>query len=293
MRTRAHGRLALILTDTKINNNIISEVNEMALLDELKQEANKRKLSEEARAKEIEQREQYYRNDILPKLIRVFNYLDELVKAIIYLQREITVSYQITGVGELQGLLQDNYKVSVDSTQAMKRVALSFVCDKDEDLEFEVKGEKLIEQQVSFLLSHKLEFDQKKKRNLRSNVTESVFKLKKRVPVSIAMEADIDNSQIILKIHNFSSLGLIQRTLEVDEITDEYLDRLGRYIMRQDQSFITNELSEEALKSIRDKLRREEKQRAKELGMRVQQLREERIKQDQGVLDKARGRLGA
>lgn len=265
----------------------------MALLDELKQEANKRKLSEEARAKEIEQREQYYRNDILPKLIRVFNYLDELVKAIIYLQREITVSYQITGVGELQGLLQDNYKVSVDSTQAMKRVALSFVCDKDEDLEFEVKGEKLIEQQVSFLLSHKLEFDQKKKRNLRSNVTESVFKLKKRVPVSIAMEADIDNSQIILKIHNFSSLGLIQRTLEVDEITDEYLDRLGRYIMRQDQSFITNELSEEALKSIRDKLRREEKQRAKELGMRVQQLREERIKQDQGVLDKARGRLGA
>ncbi len=265
----------------------------MALLDELKEEANKRKTHEETQLKESEKRDEYYRNSMLPKIIKVFNYLDELVKTITYLEREIVVDDKVDVAGDLTDLIQGEYKVSVDSTQSMRRVALSFACQKDERIEYSVKGERLIEHHVSYLLANKLDFDQKRKRNLRSNITESVFNLKAFVPVAISMEADIDNGEIILKVHNFYSLGTVQRTNQVDEITDEYLDSLGRYIMRQDESFLRHELSEDALTKIREKLNREEKRRAKELGMRVQQLHTQKEKEADGVLEKVRGKLGS
>ncbi len=263
----------------------------MSLLDELKQEADHRRQEELVQLRDVERKEKFYREHTLPRMIKVYNYLDELIKAIVYLNREIYASYKVDGVGDIDDLLQIDYKVATDSTHNMKRVAVSFRCFKKEIIEFDVKGEKAVEQQVSYLLSHKLDFEQKRKRTLNASVTESRFKLKSSIPVTIALEVSVEKAELYLKIYNFDGLGLNQRTLKTEDVDDKFLDKLGRYVLREDDKFLRQELSRDELTRIRKNLVKEEKRRAKELGVRAREFHVQEEKENAGLLKRVRTKL--
>ncbi|THB70356.1 MAG: hypothetical protein D6B28_09560 [Gammaproteobacteria bacterium] len=263
----------------------------MSLLDELKQEADHRRKEEEVLLRDSERKEKFYREHTLPRMIKVYNYLDELVKAIVYLKREIYASYKVDGVGDIDDLLQVDYKVATDSTHNMKRVAVSFRCFKNDTIEFDVKGEKAVEQQVSYLLSHKLDFEQKRKRTLNASTTESRFTMKCSIPVTIALEVNIEKSELYLKIYNFDGLGLNQRTIKTEDVDDKFLDNLGRYVLRQDETFLRQELSRDELARIRKNLVKEEKRRAKELGVKPREFHQLEEEKNEGLLQRVRGKL--
>ncbi len=263
----------------------------MSLLEELKQEADHRRKEEEVLLRDAERKEKFYREHTLPRMVKVYNYLDELVKAIVYLKREIYANYKVEGVGDISDLLQGEYKVSTDSTHNMKRVAVSFVCSKNEIIEFDVKGEKAVEQQVSYLLSHKLDFEQKRKRTLNASVSESRFTLKCTIPVTIALEVNVEKAEVYLKIYNFDGLGLNQRTVKTEDIDDSFMDNLGRYVLRQDENFLRHELSRDELARIRKNLMKEEKRRAKELGVKPREFHAQEEEKNEGLLKRVRGKL--
>lgn len=263
----------------------------MSLLEELRQEADHRRQEERVQLRDVERKEKFYREHTLPRMIKVYNYLDELIKAIVYLNREIYASYKVDGVGDIDDLLQIDYKVTTDSTHNMKRVAVSFRCFKKEIIEFNVKGEKAVEQQISYLLSHKLDFEQKRKRTLNASVTESRFKLKSSIPVTIALEVSIEKAELYLKIYNFDGLGLNQRTIKTEDVDDKFLDKLGRYVLREDDTFLRQELSRDELTRIRKNLIKEEKRRAKELGVRAREFHIQEEKDNEGLLKRVRSKL--
>lgn len=263
----------------------------MSLLDELKQEADHRRQEEQVQLRDAEKKEKFYREHTLPRMIRVYNYLDELIKTIVYLKREIYANYKIDGIGDIDDLLQIDYKVTTDSTHNMKRVAVSFRCFKRDIVAFDIKGEKAVEQQVSYLLSHKLDFEQKRKRTLNASVTESRFKLKCSIPVTIALEVNLEKAELYLKIYNFDGLGLNQRTLKTEDADDSFLDSLGRYVLREDDKFLRQELSNDELTRIRRSLMKEEKRRAKELGVRAREFHIREEKDNESLLKRVRAKI--
>lgn len=264
----------------------------MSLLDQLKQEVDSRKKVEELRQQQIQERENFYRTEMLPRMVNVYNYLDELVKTLEYLDRDIRADYYISGIGEFNDLRQSNYRLSVDSTQNMKRILLSFQCEKEgEKTELVVKGEKLIEQQVSNLLGAKLEFDQKIRHNVGGRKKESTFIVRHFIPIALIIEADVDTSEYMVRIHNLPKLGSTKQVLPALEMNDTFMDSLGRFVLRMDDLFLRQELSKEALNDIRRKLAHEEKRRAKELGEKPPPS-VITYEEEEGILNKVKGKFG-
>lgn len=239
----------------------------MSLLEQLRQEAEQRRQVENALQREQERKARYYKEEMLPKMIETYNYLDELVKTINYLEREIRADYRLPGVCEFNGLKQVNYRLNVDSTVAMKRITLSFECKGEGESDLTVTGDRLIEQQVSQLLAYKLSFNQKVKTNVEDRQKETVFTIQHYVPVAMIVEANEENSVITVRVHNLPMLGVSRQTFKPEQFNFDFIDRLGRFVLRMDDKFLRQELSPERLKEIRRKLIREEKRRAKELGI--------------------------
>lgn len=260
----------------------------MSLLEQLRLEAETRKRVEQEMRLEQDRKAIYYRDIIMPRMLEAYNYLDELVKTIEYLERDIRANYKIETICEFNDLQQGNYRLSVDSTLAMKRVVLSFECKSDQVSEFSVRGDRLIEQQVSALLSYKLDFSQKFKLNTEGRRRETQFVIKHYVPVAVIIEADDESGMIMIRVHNLPGLGVTRQTVKPEEFDFSYIDRLGRFILRMDELFLRQEIPADKLKMIRRNLIREEKRRAKELGVKVNPD----LIDDDSVLQRIRGRIG-
>lgn len=239
----------------------------MSLLEQLREEAEQRRQVEVALQREQERKNRYYKDAILPKMIETYNYLDELVKTINYLDRDIRADYRLPGVCEFNGLRQSNYRLSVDSTTAMKRITLSFECKGEDESHLTVVGDRLIEQQVSQLMAYKLVFSQKVNTDTEDRRKETTFTIKHYVPVAMVIEANEEHSVISVRVHNLPALGVTRQTFKAEQFNFEFIDRLGRFVLRMDDKFLRQEISPEKLKEIRRKLVREEKRRARELGV--------------------------
>jgi hypothetical protein len=243
---------------------------------------------EHERRQEQDRKAVYYREVIMPRMLDIYNYLDELVKTIEYLERDIRANYRIESICEFEDLQQGNYRLSVDSTLAMKRIVLSFECKSDQVTEFTVQGDRLIEQQVSALLSNKLDFSQKFKHNTEGRRKETQFIIKHFVPVAVIIEADDQSGMITIRVHNLPGLGMTRQSVKPEEFDNSFIDRLGRFVLRMDEQFLRQEIPADKLKMIRRNLIREEKKRARELGVKMNP----ELIDDDSVLQRIRGRIG-
>ena len=112
----------------------------MGLLDDLKQEADQlnKSLSEE----EIERREKEKRFEelLFSTMRKIFRYFDQLVSYVKVVNPEMEISYTVPGYGALDGLVQENYRIHVDSEFHTKRISLSFDCVYPKEIQFSVHG---------------------------------------------------------------------------------------------------------------------------------------------------------
>ena len=76
---------------------------------------------------------------------------------------------------------------------------------------------------------------------------------------------DRDKGTITLAIVNFESLGRRTRLLQIADITDEFLDGLDRFMIRENNEFFKLKMDDKAKEEIRAKVLAEQKKRQEEL----------------------------
>jgi len=58
------------------------------------------------------------------------------------------------------------------------------------------------------------------------------FNLHSKVKVTIAIEGDIQNSYIHLKFNNFQDLGLLKKDIHAEQVTENFLGEVCKYLIR-------------------------------------------------------------
>ena len=227
----------------------------MGLLDELKQQAELKR-AELARAEaEQEARHAAYRENILPRMRRLFSYLSELAEHLNYVDAPVSVSYPIKTYDTLRDLRQRDYKVRADSMEGMKRIDFSFECAADGHVQFEVENKLYIERLEEYLTSARLNYVCNKFKDSRHNVTSARFRIDNHVPVSLVFEVDVDKGMIRTEIRNHSGLHVDRFTVDPADIDDDFLEELGKFILRQESRLFRLEISEEERQRIRERLK--------------------------------------
>jgi len=270
----------------------------MSLLDDLKNKAEKKQAGLSQKAEDQALRQTIYQERILPRMQATYRYMDELVEYLTVLDEPITVSEYTTRYRELNQLEQNNYRLSSDThggqanIDKIELINLSYELTADGSFLYKLVNPVEVESEINFLHSHRIPFNWRRPNtNMRDNFVN--FTVERVVPVLVTFSADIPTSLITLDIYNQEDFDHIHRILEPEALTNEFLDVLGRYLLREDREFVRIEISEQNRIEIQLKLEEDKKQREAELAaIEAAELAAQQAQDDQTIKNKIKGLIG-
>lgn len=237
----------------------------MGILDDLKNQSDLKK-SDEAREK---QRQadllKYYQKNIHPKMLQLYTFLNEFIEHLNYIKKITKVFYPIAPNGSLCEFEQSDYKITIDSTTAIKDLNLRFSCKLKEPLIFELENSERILSYTDLLNTYRIEYDRVDNKDNNYELISSKFKITGPIQVNIILQADIETSSINMLLNNFEKPGASKHIFKERHITDEFIDGLGKYILHENPTFLKLDIAEEEKEKIRQNIQADLKRRKQEL----------------------------
>ena len=264
----------------------------MGLLDELRQEsesAKNREATEKERARKLKEA---YDTEVNPKIEKAYQYLKELEEHLNYLKPDISVDYEFPGFGVLEALKQGEYGMVKGRQEILKQVPFKFLCKSKDNLTFKVEGKKQLHNIMQELDRAGIRFSAKKARGSNNDVIGAEMNVEPVIPVSILFEGVLETSGINLTITNYDHFFSATTFLNPEQVTDEFLDELGKYILRKPNTFLKSTLADEKKIEIQNMVREAEARRLREF--REAELREQEellAKKDASLIGRLKKRI--
>jgi hypothetical protein len=252
----------------------------MGLLDDLRQQSDNLKTKEQQELERQAKLQELYRQELQPKMIEIYKYLNELAEHLNFIKPDIQVPYRLNAEGLKVTLKQENYKIQVDSVNETKLATFRFECGNPKDLAF-VAGDKLsIDKNIEYLQRNNLQYQCKRNKDEKFEVTHAQFNVKCAVPVTFVFKVNIENSSIDLICTNFDGLGTSRHAFKARHFDEKFFDDLGRYILRENPDFLKLTISDDAIEQIRAQIAKEQRQRQEELKQAEKIRKEEEQKRE-------------
>lgn len=229
----------------------------MGVLDDLKQKADKARLAKEREDARLAGLEQGYRMGIRPAMLKIHSFLIELVGL---LEEPVMASFEFPGIGRVYNLEQRGYNILIDSQRDPKLITLRFECVDRHEKRHTLLSKAAADEARQFLTDTKVVYADWPLRDANRQVTGMVIQCKLRVPVEVAFQADIEKGGIQVLSHNYDGVNEKNFLAKHEDIDQEWLDKLGYYILRQDDSLGTFSLSEDERNRIRERVLEQKKQ---------------------------------
>lgn len=247
----------------------------MGLLDDLKQEAERIRAEGEDDRSSQAQREAYYREAIKPALLRVLDYLIELLEQLEVIAPQIDGEFDLPGYRHTIQARQSLPSLILDSRDNIKVTGLSLQYTVD-NLEFTVSPRDQAEDTRAFLNDSRQTFSDWPMRSIEGEIIGLHFSLARlQIPAFLEISADIDNQRIRFSSSNIRGFHQQVDYLSPDRIDAAWLDRLGRYLLGQGPSPVRLELPEEERAALQRMVEQDKAQRERELAEAERLLREE------------------
>ncbi len=237
----------------------------MGILDQLKQEAAQKKQQEQTQVNLQKQRDDFYRAEILPAMQKAFRFMKELVEYLNFLEHDIEVEQYSARYPQFGPLKQQNYKIFTDNHggfadfDRLMQINVCFFCVGFGSFSYNLESQNRIEREVAFLTSRNVNFDWKLLDG-RSAMHSACFTIARKIPVRFKFEVDYEQSKIQLLINNHEDFNVYKKTFTPEEINDELLDEIARFMLRKDSDFIRLDISSSHRRQIRNLVEQHRKQ---------------------------------
>lgn len=237
----------------------------MGILDDLKNQSDLQKAAEEREKQRQADLLKYYQTYIHPKMLKLYTFLNEFIEHLNYIKKITKVSFPVAPDGSLREFEQTDYKVTIDSTSAVKDMNLRFNCRLSEPLIFELENSERIQRYTDVLQSYRIEFDRFDRKDDNYELVGAKFKVTGPIQTNIILQADIENSSINLLLNNFEKPGASKHVFKERHITEEFIDGLGKFILRQNPMFLKLDIADDHKDQIRQNIQADLKIRQQEL----------------------------
>lgn len=237
----------------------------MGLLDDLRNQKESRE-AREAREKARQARLlEAYREEIHPRMLDAYRYLSELADHLNYLKPRTVARYPLLPGGRELEFLQSDYKITIDNAEEIRSINLRCVCSLPKKVRFEMEGQERILSQTELLDRYKLKYYRKDRKDDDYELIATEFVLEGPININVSLEGDVENTAINLYLRNIDKAGTTRHVLKARHVTDEFLDKLGKFLLRESDKLMELEISEEEKQRIREKVEAERQQRLREL----------------------------
>lgn len=229
----------------------------MALLDDLKKQAQEKSLQQAQGDSITLQKHDRNWHVLAPKIYLIFNYLKELAEHLNVVSPEECSDYSLTKAIIFRNLTKQEFRI----VKGKDKLLRSF------DFRYDLVGEKDIQVVINNLseaekIRHLLSEKTIRFVDTVENKNKIVFQVKPRICVQFSYAADLENCMVILNIKNFD--GVWDQTIRYspDVITESLMDETAKYILLQPNKFMElsgNTVSDDIRNKLREKLKRDGK----------------------------------
>lgn len=244
----------------------------MGILDDLREEANLKQAELNEDSLLQEKLEHNYQILILPRMQQIFSYFKELIDYLGIIEEPIKIEQYSRRYPEMGQLFQENYRLSTDRHGGISQfdkiteIYLRFNCigQNEESFNHRIKHKIEADQEKDFLFSHKIPFSYD--RNFGNTKDGAItFHIIRKIPILFKFAVDYKNSLIIMTIQNHESFEQRTITISPEQINEQSLDQLARYILRKDDDFLRMEIDEASKEKIREHVSHQKKSHSDEL----------------------------
>ncbi|MFK5913894.1 MAG: hypothetical protein QM484_05930 [Woeseiaceae bacterium] len=253
----------------------------MGILDDLKNQSNIQKAGEASETQRQADLLKFYQENLHPKMLQLYSFLNEFSEHLNYIKTQTSISYPIKYDGSAQSFDQYDYKVTIDSATEVKEINLRFACHLKEPLIVELENSESILRFSDLLHSYKIDFDRTDNKDKDYQLISAKFKVNGPVNVNVILQGDVESSSIHLILKNFDKPGFVKHTYKERHITEEFIDGLGRFILRQHPMFLKLDIKDGHKDEIRKKIKADLALREKELKESEDLLNIEQQKEDE------------
>ena len=248
----------------------------MGLLDDLKNQAETLRAQEQQGEGPTGDKTEFYDKEIHPRMMEIYAFLNEMVENLNFIKPETIVEYPIYPGGEKQGFRQGKYNLIIDSPQQIRDIKLTCKAELDKPVKLRVKGEDNIKKLFDILASYKIQAKRKDFHDKSYKLTHSDISIEGPLNIAIQFVATDDSSYIQLLLTNFEGPGVVKRNIDLKNVNQDFLDKLGRYILRENSKLFALDISEKDKQAIREMVERERAKREQEVAEMERLAEEER-----------------
>jgi hypothetical protein len=261
----------------------------VGLLDELEQEAQKRKATADDAEKRKAEREEVFRTLLDPGMTALYEYLSKLVASLKVLQPKKQLRYTLVGYGEISGYVEHDYELKVSQQPGSKEITLGFpfLIAHEECPTVEVQGASKVRTVAGAFQRYHLGGLLEPKKDANGDVVSAKFKAKGRILLLATFCADADSAAVKMTFNNFDGLGTVTKSVSPAQLNEALFDEIGRYLTREPSGLFQEALSDSYRVQLRTKVQQEQIKRRWESKISAQQKTElDQMKRDQSIAGK-------
>ncbi len=230
----------------------------MSLLEDLEQEAQKRKASAEDAQQRKLAREEFFKTQIAPGMNALGEYLQKLVASLKVLKPVKAWKYTLPGYGDIIAHSDHDYDLTQTEQPDSREIRLSLNCAvaHDECPLVDVEGAKIKTLAGTFQRFHLTGQMLESKKDATGEIVAAKFRARGNVTVLATFNADADSTTVKMSFVNFDSFGTAQKTVSVEQLNDDLFDDIGRYLTREENTLLREALPEDYRAQLRSAVER-------------------------------------
>lgn len=204
----------------------------MGLLDDLKQQAESRKVQEQTNEAQKAQN----LHEVNTALRGVFQYFTELANSLNILKPEIARNFYFDSTAKFDNLSQGNYRVrdrrkTVDHRDYFEEVTLRFSWTGSQSLVVEKDTPALIQRVRESLAGYNLRYECKEIKNDRGAIERAIFTIEPEVIADVAFAGNWDTGKVRLTLKNVEMLGAVDYQYEMAEVNGGLFEELAKLLL--------------------------------------------------------------
>jgi hypothetical protein len=269
----------------------------MGLLDDLEQEAQKRKASLDEVERAKAEREGVYKTQLEPAMQALHEYLSKLTANLAFLKPKSRIRFEIPGYGPIVAAIDHDYDLKANKlSPAAREIVLNFhaTVSSEECPTVEVHGAGKIRTLNTLFQKYRLAAMQEFKKDDSGEMLSATFKARGRIPLSATVATDAETTIVRLAFSNFDVQGTVTKAVTPAHFNEHLFDELGRFVAREPSQLFREALPDDYRKQLQQKVQADQMRRRWESKIAEQQKEElERLRREQSLKGKLEGTLAA
>ncbi len=248
----------------------------MGLLDDLEQEAQRRKQGLDDVARQKAEREEAYKTRLEPGMNALHEYLTKLTTNLGFLKPKKVMNYELPGFGRIVAYIDHEYDMKISAQATSREITLQFgaVVSSEESSSQEVAGASKIKQANAMFQKLRLSGMNDPKKDENGEIVHATFRPRGKIPLLISISADADTAVVKMNFTNFEEWNTVNKTVGPLQFNEATFDEIGRFIAREPNSLFREALPDDVKRQLQAKLQQEQMRRKWEAKIADQQKEE-------------------